>query len=245
MKKLALTGLVLALLQGCATVQPNVALDSGFWNEKDKTVAVVVAKLPPADYMTTGQQGLLDVAINEGANSALNDHLQNLDISEFKAIGEYFTSILKDKGLNVTGLHVDFEVPELRQFHGKKDGGTVFGHRDYRMLKQRVDADQVLLIEVSRAGVVRPYYGFFPTGEPLANFVTEGRLVDLETNRILWRAHFETNLAIQKPWDEPPTFPNVTTAIYKSLEQAKVTLQNDFRIQPAATGASPVASTPH
>lgn len=231
MKKTALLLCIAAFSSGCATIKPSVPFSQDFWNEKDKTVAIVVEQLPEPDYLTQGQQGLLDLAINEGANSTLNDYLHELDISEFQGIADEFRTLFESQGLSVVTQEVDAKLPDLRGFNG--GGGTnPFADYDYRPLKSKFQADRLLLIKVLRAGVVRPYYGFIPTGEPLANFVVEGRVIDLETNRLLWRVHFDEKLGIQEPWDEPPSFPNVTTAFFKTMELARVKLRDDVRIQP-------------
>lgn len=242
MKKGLLLGLALLALSGCASIPPPVSLSEDFWNEKDKTVAIVVQQMPQADYMTTGQQGLLDLAINEGANSALNDYLHKLDMAEFLLIGEEFKSLVESRGIAVVSVTTDYELPKLGSFRGGDGGTEVFARNDYRGLREDLAADRLLLISVPSAGVVRPYYGFIPTGEPMASFLVEGKAIDLHTNRVLWRARIDHKLAIKTPWDEPPTFPNVTSAFYKAMEQSRVLLKSDFRVLPAPDSlAAPAA----
>lgn len=237
MKRLFSLGLL--LVSGCATVQPPVPVAETFWAEKDKTVVVVVRKLPQADFITVGQQGLLDIAINEGANSALNDYLHALDLSEFLSIGEEFKILLEEQGMAVSEVKLDYPMPELRAFRGKNDGEGIYARYDYRAMRNQLGADRLLLVSVSQAGISRAYYGFFATGEPMTTFVTNGLVVDLHSNRVLWRAHFDPKQNIQTPWDEPPVFPNVTSAFYKTLEQSRTMLRNDFRVMPAGAKTAP------
>ncbi len=236
MKRLIIPALAVLTLSGCVTIPPTMALSDTFWTEKDKTVAIVIEKLPQADYMTLGQQGLLDLAINEGANSELNDYLHQLDMQEFLLIGEEFRSFIEAQGVSVVSVKTDYVLPELNPL----EGGKGFALKNFKPLRDDLGADRLLLISVPHAGVVRQYYGFIATGAPMADFFAKGIVVDLDTNRVLWRARFDTKLAIAEPWDEPPSFPNVTSAFYKAMEKAGVQLKNDFRVVPAV--AAPAAA---
>ena len=233
MKRFVPVALVMLLASGCVALPAPVPLSEEFWNDADKTVAIVVENLPPADFMTTGQQGLLDFAINEGANSALNEYLKQLDYSEFAAVAEEFKELLEAGGATVVAVRTSHALPALSRFRSSGNEKHVYARMDYRPLREELGADRLLLISVPTAGVTRSYYGFIPTSDPMAQLVAEGRVVDLETNRLLWRARMDVTLAIPQPWDEPPSFPNASAAFFKAAEQAKVLLKDDFRVRPA------------
>src|SRR3546814_15889553 len=72
----ALTLLACLTLTGCAHVQPPVPLDHQFWDAKEPTIGVAITVVPEPVLALTGNQGLLDFAINKGVNSTLSDHVE-------------------------------------------------------------------------------------------------------------------------------------------------------------------------
>jgi hypothetical protein len=67
-------------------------------------------------------------------------------------------------------------------------------------------------------------------------------MLDLKTNALEWRAVMETQKAktmIVGNWDQPPDYPNLTTAIRKSVKRARDFLVRDFFEQPDEAGNPP------
>jgi hypothetical protein len=85
-----------------------------------------------------------------------------------------------------------------------------------------------LLIHVKFVGSFRRYYGMIPLGPPSALYKIEGRLINLKTNRILWR--FSTNQEVKAtpPWSQPPSYPNFSKALNLAIDQANQAILSDF-----------------
>src|SRR6266508_3388028 len=89
------------LMMGCA-VQKPVSLDNSFWEKKDATVGIAVAKIPrPSDEGESGKgMGALDIAIAHGIASDVTRRLEKEDFSRIYKVGGKLEGVLKAKGLH-------------------------------------------------------------------------------------------------------------------------------------------------
>lgn len=222
-------------LTGCAGVQYKpVAVDPGFWQDRQSVIGVAAEKMPDADAHMLGAQGLLDVAINRGNAGQLIEQLKRLDVGRAAAIPDNLASALARRGFKVEKL-ATLDISALPEF--KPDANPeAYGPRDFRGLRSK-GIERLLLVTVEKIGTMRNYYGFIPTSAPRALFAVKGQLVDLKTNRLIWYDRHETTAAIPEPWDQEPNFPNVSTAVLKNMAEGAGLLERSL----FAMGASPAA----
>lgn len=210
---------LLSLLSGCVT-SPLVQMKQEFWTQTDRSVGVAVAKLPEATAQKVGQQGLLDMAINEAMADELSKYLKTLDLSSYGKVSGETAMRMQAKGLKVREVGKTIDVAALNDF-SSEDSSRVFANKDFRPLRQELGVDRLVLLTVTAAGTQRPYYGFIPTGKPIALMSTRGEIIDLTTNEILWRQLSTNTTPIDDPWDQPPNYPNVGVAVQKVVLMAR------------------------
>ncbi len=210
------------LLSGCVT-SPYVQMKQEFWTQTDRSIGVAVAKLPDATTHKVGQQGLLDMAINQAMADQLSKYLKTVDLSNYGKVSGEAATRMQAKGLKVVEVASPVDVAALKDFTSE-DSSRVYAQKDFRPLKQQLGVDRLVLLTVTAAGTQRSYYGFVPTSKPIALMATRGEIIDLGTNEILWRQVSSNTTPIDDPWDQPPNYPNVGVAVQKVVLMARRSL---------------------
>jgi len=228
--KLLLITLV-AMLTGCVTVTPNFAVKQQFWNDKSKTIGVVVGSIPQPSAHKGGNQGLLDMAINNSNASDLEDHLKTLDVSSINGLALKMSKYLKGKGLKVKAFKNTLDLDALADFEAENNDAKkiYYANKDYRALKKKYGVDKLLVINIVRIGTLRTYYGFLPTGDPSGLSHLGGYVVDLSSNQLEWKQSVVNQIPHNAAeWDAPPKFDALTKAMYTAFKQSKSMLFNHF-----------------
>lgn len=220
----------LLLSTGCATMDPDVKLGSSFWDNKNQTIVVTVAKMPPADHMMLGAQGLLDIAINKENAKALTAHLKTVNVADYQKVVKDVSEVLKSHGFRTRELSEAIDIATLpkRESQEESKDSVVYASQDFTQLKDKIGPHRLLLITVQSVGTQRTYYGFIPTTPPSAMINVKGEVIDLANNQVLWRQRFNDQAGVTEPWDQPPNYPNVTKAIEKVLLISRKNLQGSF-----------------
>jgi hypothetical protein len=212
----AVTLLACLTLTGCAHVQPPVPLDQQFWNAKEPTIGVAITVVPQPVLALTGNQGLLDLAINTGINSKLSGNVEKWQVRDLNTLPDVIVAKLQAKGYKVKRINepVDLKVYKEVSF---REGYTV---RDFTPIKATYGVDRLLLVNVQVTGATRSYYSVVPTSVPMAQVGGQGMLVDLSDNKLLWFKPFTVVQAAQGEWDEP-TYANLTNAFYQTMDMSR------------------------
>ncbi|KFE43400.1 hypothetical protein SAMN05216596_106227 [Pseudomonas congelans] len=212
----AVTLLACLTLTGCAHVQPPVPLDQQFWNAKEPTIGVAITVVPQPVLALTGNQGLLDLAINTGVNSKLSGNVEKWQVRDLNTLPDVIVAKLQAKGYKVKRINepVDLKVYKEVSF---REGYTV---RDFTPIKATYGVDRLLLVNVQVTGATRSYYSVVPTSVPMAQVGGQGMLVDLSDNKLLWFKPFTVVQAAQGEWDEP-TYANLTNAFYQTMDMSR------------------------
>lgn len=220
----------LILSTGCATMDPDVKLGSSFWDNKNQTIVVTMAKMPQADHTMLGAQGLLDIAINKENAKVLVTHLKTLNVADYQKVTKDVADVLKSHGFKTRELSEAIDIASLPKIESKGDskGSVVYASQDFTQLKDKIGPHRLLLVTVQSVGTQRSYYGFIPTSPPSAMINVKGEVIDLANNQVLWRQRFSDQAGVAEPWDQPPNYPNVTKAIEKVLLISRKNLQNSF-----------------
>ncbi|RMV78458.1 hypothetical protein ALP05_01569 [Pseudomonas caricapapayae] len=212
----AMTLLAFLALTGCAHVQPPVPLDQQFWNAKEPTIGVAITVVPQPVLALTGNQGLLDLAINTGVNSKLSGNVEKWQVRDLNTLPDVIVAKLQAKGYKVKRINepVDLKIYKEVSF---REGYTV---RDFTPIKATYGVDRLLLVNVQVTGATRSYYSVVPTSVPMAQVGGQGMLVDLSDNKLLWFKPFTAVQAAQGEWDEP-TYANLTNAFYQAMDMSR------------------------
>lgn len=225
---LALPLLCLALLTGCATPQPPVPMDQAFWIEKQERIGVAYTQIPAPTVLLTGQQGLLDYAVNSGMASGLRAKVETWDASSLREIPQQVSTILQDKGYTVVKLDEPLNLETMKKASSEKTGFTA---KDFQPLKAQKQIDKLVLFSFASVGTTRSYYSVAPTSVPVAQVVVTTYVIDLDDNRMLYYQPKVFSRAADGEWDEAPEFPNLTNAFYQALDSTQQELLDVFRDQ--------------
>lgn len=229
--KLGMVAVVLLYLTGCATFQ-NVPHQKSFWTDTTQSIGVAVAPVAKPSTHKTGNQGLLDIAINNSMAGDLDTQLstQNKNVvAKANELADKLTEYLNSKNfkaVRVTDTVKDWTVDaDSEVAEGKKPQTDP----EVIKLEQKYKINKLVLITYSAVGTIRSYYGFIPTGSPAGYANINGKLINLSNNKIEW-----AQMAVmQSPnttadWDEPPKFPGLTKAMENAITSANQTLYNSF-----------------
>ena len=99
-------------------------------------------------------------------------------------------------------------------------GGANIAPKDYASLREKFQADKLVVINVNEIGFSRTYSSYVPTSGPQAKISGASFMVNLSDNSYEWFAPLSVLKGSEK-WDEPPKFPGLTNAYYQAIEQAK------------------------
>lgn len=182
--------------------------------------------VPTPQSYKQGRQGLLDVLVNNSMASPLDRRLAEIKVERVDEAATNFTAQLSARGFNTKNLGVIGDDKARADF---KDAGDskAFAAKDYRDMR-REGIDRLLLLRVQSIGTQRGYYGFIPLGAPVALFSTEGQLIDLSNNKILWDKKIITTMPIVAPWDEEPYYPNLSQAVVTNATNGVASLEHAF-----------------
>lgn len=209
--------LVASALTGCgSTVQKPIDLDPQFWSEKQPTIGVAITTLPASQLALTGQQGLLDLAINTGINSKLSAQVASWKLQDAATIPDEIVAKLQAKGYKVKKID---EVIDLKQYKEAKfrEG---FYSRDLTPLQAKYGVDRLLLISYTANGAFRSYYSVIPTSVPTPQVGGIGAVVDLRDNHLMWYKPFVVVKPAQGEWDQP-NYANLSNAYYQAVDSSR------------------------
>ncbi|MBS0350621.1 MAG: hypothetical protein JSR33_05430 [Proteobacteria bacterium] len=212
-------------LTGCAA-DPNLPLYQGFWTDQPKPVVVVAMDTPSrADFDFNGA-GLLDMAIILAVNQKFITYLHQYDISSLDKLSTQLVQNLNQHGIIAKKYNEKINLSQLK--NSSKTNFDAYERKDFTPLASQLKANRLLLIHVSFIGSYRGYYGLVPLGAPSAVCRIEGRLVNLKTNRTLWRFSTNQEIKVTAPWSQPPSYPNFSNALNQAIDQANQTVLSNF-----------------
>lgn len=187
---------------------------------------MAITVVPEPVLALTGNQGLLDFAINKGVNSTLSDSVEKWQVKDLNTLPDAIVAKLQAKGYKAKRIDepVDLKVYKEVSF---REGYTV---RDLTPLKATYGVDRLLLVNILATGATRSYYSVVPTSVPMAQVGGQGMVVDLADNKLLWFKPFAVVQAAQGEWDEP-NYANLTNAFYQAMDTSRQQMITPFEQQ--------------
>jgi len=221
--------LTAAWLTGCASPQLPIALEDTLWSERDKTIGVAIVELPKPTVQLTGNQGLLDLAINTGLAAGLRSKVETWELAGMETVPQQLVDDLNSRGYKAKVL----SPIKLSDF---KESGAKLGYakHDFTPLRQQ-QVDKLILISLHVAGTQRSYYSVIPTSDPLTQVGGLTQVIDLTDNRLAFFQPFASIRAADGEWDEGPDYPNLTNAFYQVLDESEQSILAPFRAQTLST----------
>jgi hypothetical protein len=212
-------GLVILLSACGSTPQPTVAITTNIFAKEDLKIGVVYNA--PKDKATThifGANCLLCYGIASSLTSKLDKHLaSSIETAELTKFKDLVLSEYSERSKNVELVTLPTPIDKFNKFKGELG----FAKKDFRSLKESLDLDIVVVLQVNRHGAYRSFSNYIPNGNPQGYIAGVLYAIDLNTNAYV--QYMEINEITQPSgeWDEAPFFPSVTTAYYQAVENTK------------------------
>ena len=201
-------------LSGCATtVQPPLEISNNFWQEKDKTIGVIMSEIPEPETTIVGASCLLCYGVASAANSSLDKHLKTVPTEDVAILKDKVVELLTKRGMKVKVLEENIEVRRLEKFKSK---AVNVAQKDFSSFQTK-SLDYLLVIDVHQVGAHRTYASYVPTSDPLSVFSGLAYIIDIKTNKYAWYFPFNHKKPADLEWDEPPSFPGLTNSLYEVI----------------------------
>jgi hypothetical protein len=211
MKKTLSVAMCAILLSSCAA-EKGVQLNETFWQQKQHKVAIVPVKPAKPGVTMVGSQGLVDLAINSAMTNQLDAQLRKTDLTWYHSLSNQIAAQLKQRHIPATVANTEMNLNNQR----------------LASISAQHHTNEVLVMKLQAVGVIRRYTGFIPAGAPEAYCVLKGELIDTTTKQVKWRHLAEVKLPIQGKWDQPPTYPNVTSAVKEAIGTSQQEILDSF-----------------
>ena len=212
----ALALLAVLTLTGCAHVQPPVPLDKQFWDAKEPTIGVAITVVPSPVLALTGNQGILDYAINAGVNSKLSANVETWQVRDLETLPDAIVAKLQAKGYKAKRIDEQVDLKTFKEVDFREGYMT----KDMTPMKAAHGIDRLLLVSIYATGATRSYYSVVPTSAPMAQVGGQGMVIDLSDNKLLLYQPFAAVQAAQGEWDEP-SYTNLSNAFYQAMDNSR------------------------
>lgn len=218
-KLLTIAGLALLLTACSSTPQPTVTLNTNLFSKDDLKIGVVY--ISPEEKATThifGASCLLCYGVASALTSELDTHLETtITTDELTKMRDLVLSEYSQRSKNVELIELPTSINELNDFNGELG----FAKKDFRAFKENFGIDLLVVLEISRHGAYRSFSDYIPNGDPQGHVAGLLYSVDLNTNAYVQYMVINEIIQPSGEWDEPTSFPSVTTSYYQAIENGK------------------------
>lgn len=223
-QRLVILAFALVLTACGSTPQPVVKLETNVLAKPNLTVGYVV-QMPEDTKATThiwGADCLLCYGVASALTSKLDKHLETSISGEgLEEIAQLVLEGYKKHNVAVKEIELtEKDLKKLKKFKTKAKIG--FAKKDYRSLKEKHGVDLLVVLNLWRHGAYRGFSSYVPTTDPQGYVAGQLFTLDLNTNGYIQYLEIDEKIQPEGEWDEPDTFPSVTTSYYQALENAKL-----------------------
>jgi hypothetical protein len=217
--RLLVTCLAILLTACGSTPQPTVTLNTNLLANKDLRVGIVYnAPKGKAETHIYGASCLLCYGVASAMTSKLDTHLETtITDNELVNIKDLVTAKYLERTANVTSVELPIAIKKLKKFKGELG----FAKKDFRPLKEQLNLDVLVVLDINEHGAYRFFSAYVPNGSPQGYIAGLLYAVDLNSNAYVQHLKIEEKIQPLGEWDEPTDFPSVTTSYYQAIENVK------------------------
>ncbi|OQX28611.1 MAG: hypothetical protein B0D92_07990 [Spirochaeta sp. LUC14_002_19_P3] len=167
------------------------------------------------------------MAINELAAGSLEAHLATMNTESFNETADIFVEKLNALGFNAEKIDSAITLDPVDNKISSSNKKKYYSF-DFNSIPNSQQYDEIIFLYLEKAGSIRAYYGFIPTTPPNGYSKVSGMLVKVSDSELLWLAEQEEIVKVDKLWEQPPDYPNVTLVVEEAIESAKNYLIDNF-----------------
>ena len=177
---------------------------------------MAITVVPSPVLALTGNQGILDYAINAGVNSKLSANVETWQVRDLETLPDAIVAKLQAKGYKAKRIDEKVDLKTFKEVDFREGYMT----KDLSPMKAAHGIDRLLLVSIYATGATRSYYSIVPTSVPMAQVGGQGMVIDLSDNKLLWYQPFAAVQAAQGEWDEP-SYTNLSNAFYQAMDNSR------------------------
>ncbi len=201
---LTVMGVLIVVSLSSCSANRAVTVDEGFWDDKGAAVGIVLCSLPEPE--VTVKIGSTTVSRKERTYMMSRRYQQNLDhepairrdqrelwhylntheVKDWWASADVFAQRLEARGYRVVRIEEQIDLKQVPEYVPGTSGYAV---KDYRKIPGVQDLDLLMVLNVQRYGAYCYYLDTYNIYTDV-NVELSGEMVDLGTNRLLWRSPF-------------------------------------------------------
>jgi hypothetical protein len=144
-----------------STPQAPVALESNYFTTNKGKIALYMDAIPAVTTSFPGAGCLVCLATASAMNSSLTSHFETLSSDELALIQDELVQILNARGLIADKVQSEIKINKLKKFKTQEPNHA---EKDFRSLKDTLNADQLLVVDFSMVGSVRQFSSYVPSG---------------------------------------------------------------------------------
>ncbi len=216
------------LLAGCSSGQ-NVALKQSFWSENaQQPVVVALAQPPNAELDLSGPRTLVGRVSSRATTIRFSNYLKKHASSNLSMVQSEFVDKLQANGIPAKRYAGVIPLKKLGKYNGDD---KIYADLDYKPVAIQLGNDRLLLLSINKFGAKRNYVVVVPTDNPVAFCDAEGRLIDLKTNKILWRYTVSKKQESKDDWDEGSSYRSFMKSLDGVVNDAMQEIMDNFFAQ--------------
>jgi hypothetical protein len=233
-----------AILNACAANR-GVTVDAGFWDDKGAAVGIVLAFLPePGVTVKIGsttisrkertlimsrryQQDFDQEPMILRDQRDLWHYLNSHEVEELSTIVDVMAERLEVQGYRLVRIKEQIDLKQVPDYVPETSGYAV---KDYRKTPGVQGLDLLVILNVQRYGV----YCYYLDSHNIytdVNVELAGEMVDLKTNRLIWRSPFRDGRikrTVSCKCEDPGSYPLIIEELGSALGEAAANVADDF-----------------
>lgn len=206
-------------LVGCASIPPQqpVAFNKNP-AQAEETIAVSISDVPDVQITYPGASCLLCLGVAAVANTGISTEVKKLNSDDLQPLGSELIEVLENSGHAVKVLDDKFSLKKLKKFESTEINAA---RKDYRPLKNQLQASHLLVVDLDYVGIKRDYASYVPTSEPYAIVQGLAYIINLTTNIYEWYLPIQQRHSPGQEWKNPPSYPALINAYYQAIETTR------------------------
>ena len=234
----------IGILSACAADR-GLMVDEPFWENRGARVGLVLASLPDPEvtvktWSTTMSKRDVTHTMSrryqqdfDKEPSVLRDqrelwhYLNSHEVAGLSSLVDVMAARLESQGYLPVRIKEQIDLEQLRDYTPETSG---YADKDYRNIPGMQGLDLLVILNVQKYGAYCYYVDYLNTYTDV-NVELAGEMVDLKTNRLMWRSPFmpgRIKRTVPCMCEDPGTYPQILEELGSAMSEAAARIADDF-----------------